>query len=361
MSDWDLMMPGMGLTAIGVAGVTISYSGIAHTFIDGMHALTGLTLFIGLIILSAGILNGGISTSNRAKATTLVIMSIVLSFAMYGFTMNSISTLGIFAGVMMIIATPAIVMAYVVMKMPKYAKAVGAIFALAAGTGIIMFVAFGLVGPQPYLLPVEVPEETVEEPEVIPAGTPVFTIKMLEGSSIQGSPDYDPEVANVPQGYVVEWINEDSVAHTATSSIDFGETFDSSLVGPGEKFGLDTTDLTIGEYEYFCIVHPWMVATLIIEEPKEAVTETVLIPEGAGVQQPGQVYYDPDLITVSIGTTVEWVNNDVAIHTSTDKNGGFDSDIIGAGESYSHTFSEDGTFDYFCIVHPWMEGIVIVE
>ena len=51
MSNWDLMMPGMGLTSIGLAGVVISYSGIAHTFIDGMHALTGLTMFIGLIFL----------------------------------------------------------------------------------------------------------------------------------------------------------------------------------------------------------------------------------------------------------------------------------------------------------------------
>ena len=66
MSNWDLMMPGMGLTSIGLAGVVISYSGIAHTFIDGMHALTGLTMFIGLIFLAAGILQGGVSTSNKS-------------------------------------------------------------------------------------------------------------------------------------------------------------------------------------------------------------------------------------------------------------------------------------------------------
>ncbi len=42
-------MPGGGLTAIGMAGLVTSYSGIAHTFIDGMHALTGLLFFIGLI------------------------------------------------------------------------------------------------------------------------------------------------------------------------------------------------------------------------------------------------------------------------------------------------------------------------
>ena len=70
MSNWELAMPGAGLTAIGLAGVVVSYSGIAHTFIDGMHALTGLTMFIGLIILSGGILEGGVSTTNRTKAVS---------------------------------------------------------------------------------------------------------------------------------------------------------------------------------------------------------------------------------------------------------------------------------------------------
>jgi len=56
MSNWDLMMPGMGLTAIGLAGVFISYSGVAHTFIDGMHALTGLTMFLFGLLLTFGVL-----------------------------------------------------------------------------------------------------------------------------------------------------------------------------------------------------------------------------------------------------------------------------------------------------------------
>ena len=58
-------MPGGGLTAIGLAGLVVSYSGITHTFIDGMHALTGLLFMFGLIIMAAGILEGGISTTNR--------------------------------------------------------------------------------------------------------------------------------------------------------------------------------------------------------------------------------------------------------------------------------------------------------
>jgi len=39
----------------------------------------------------------------------------------------------------------------------------------------------------------------------------------------------------------------------------------------------------------------------------------------------------------------------------------FDSSIIDAGNSYTHTFDSAGTFDYYCIVHPWMIGSVIVE
>ena len=90
MSNWDLLMPGMGLTGVGLADLILSYAGIAHTFIDGMHALTGLTMFVGLIVTAAGILDGGVSTSNRAKITTLVIVGISIGFGLYALgTMNS--------------------------------------------------------------------------------------------------------------------------------------------------------------------------------------------------------------------------------------------------------------------------------
>ncbi len=147
MSNWDLMMPGMGLTAIGVAGVFISYSEIAHTFVDGMHALTGLTMFFGLIFLSAGILEGGVSTSTKAKATTLVILSIVLSFGMVGVAINTISTIPVFVGIMLIIAIPAILIAYITTKFPTYAKPISIIFILASGAAIASYVGFGFVSP----------------------------------------------------------------------------------------------------------------------------------------------------------------------------------------------------------------------
>ena len=261
-------MPGGGLTAVGMAGLVISYSGIAHTFIDGMHALTGLLFFIGLIFLSAGILDGGISTSNRTKATVLVIISIVLAFGAAAFKGNESTTLPIIAGLLIMITVPGIVIAYMAMKIPQYVKPVGLIFIFAIGLGITVFFGFGILGPTGYLLP-EVVEEAVEEVvQEVPMGK-IFAISILAGSAEQGNPDYDPDTATISQGFVIEWTNNDEVMHTVTSSLDFGETFDSSILNAGERFLLDSNKLDIGSYEYMCVVHPWMVASIVIEEPVE--------------------------------------------------------------------------------------------
>lgn len=359
-------MPGMGLTAIGIAGVTLSYAGIAHTFVDGMHALTGLTLILGLIFFSAGVLEGGVSTSNRAKATTLVILSIALAFGTFAFTLSSVSSIPIFAGLLLIIVIPAVVIAYVAMKIPEYTKPVTGIFVLAAGAGIAAYVGFGLVGPDTYLISEQPIEEIKEEIGEV-AKAPVFRISILVGSSVEGAPDYEPDLAHVTKGNIIEWVNDDNTIHTATSAVDFGETFDSSMINPGDIFQLDTSSLELGEYQYLCIVHPWMTASFVLEEAKEPVKVDVSIPQGASIEQIGQIYYDPTDISISVGTTVVWTNNDNAAHTATSGSpeqgisGEFDSDLIPPGEIFEYTFDIAGTRDYFCLLHPWMQGTVTVE
>lgn len=78
--------------------------------------------------------------------------------------------------------------------------------------------------------------------------------------------------------------------------------------------------------------------------------------------------FDPDVITVAPGTTVEWKNNDKVSHTVTSGNPSdnqtgtvFDSSLISAGKEFSFTFNNPGTYNYFCQVHPWMTGEVIVS
>ncbi len=77
--------------------------------------------------------------------------------------------------------------------------------------------------------------------------------------------------------------------------------------------------------------------------------------------------FNPDVINVAPGTTVEWKNNDKVSHTVTSGNPSdnqtgtiFDSSLIASGKDFSFTFNNPGTYNYFCQVHPWMTGQVIV-
>lgn len=108
-----------------------------------------------------------------------------------------------------------------------------------------------------------------------------------------------------------------------------------------------------------------MAATTTV--PTAYAETTVSLPEGSAV--PGceetDACYIPSSVSVGVGETVTWSNDDAAAHTVTsgstaDVNGIFDSGLFMAGATFSHTFDEEGTFDYFCMVHPWMVGSVMV-
>jgi plastocyanin len=90
-------------------------------------------------------------------------------------------------------------------------------------------------------------------------------------------------------------------------------------------------------------------------------TMTITIPPGAVGLGPGA--YIPDPATISVGTTVIWVNNDSVDHTASSSTGLWESGVIPPGGSFSTTFSVVGTFSYFCRIHgaSAMSGVVIVE
>ena len=66
-------------------------------------------------------------------------------------------------------------------------------------------------------------------------------------------------------------------------------------------------------------------------------------------------------LTISVGDTVTWRNDDGAPHTTTGDDGLFDSGSLGTGAEFSHTFSEAGTFRYTCTIHPSMVATITVE
>jgi len=75
----------------------------------------------------------------------------------------------------------------------------------------------------------------------------------------------------------------------------------------------------------------------------------------------------PSTVVITAGGTVTWENTDNAAHTASSgtaaggPDGVFDSSLIMAGGSYSVTLDDEGAYPYFCMVHPWMQGTVIVE
>ncbi len=76
--------------------------------------------------------------------------------------------------------------------------------------------------------------------------------------------------------------------------------------------------------------------------------------------------YIPSKISIRQGESVTWLNEDAAFHSVTsgtyeNPNGMFDSGYLDPNESFSIKFEESGTFDYFCTLHPWMKGKVVVE
>lgn len=72
--------------------------------------------------------------------------------------------------------------------------------------------------------------------------------------------------------------------------------------------------------------------------------------------------YSVNVLTVPVGTTVTWVNDDEGqLHTSTAVDGSFDSEFLAYGETWSFTFETPGDFEYFCTPHPWMRARIVVE
>lgn len=70
--------------------------------------------------------------------------------------------------------------------------------------------------------------------------------------------------------------------------------------------------------------------------------------------------FDPASVTVKVGGTVTWTNNDSPTHTITG-DGGLDSGDVANGGTYSKTFDKAGTYKYHCTIHPNMTGEVIVQ
>ena len=70
--------------------------------------------------------------------------------------------------------------------------------------------------------------------------------------------------------------------------------------------------------------------------------------------------FSPGDVTVSVGTTVTWTNNDQEAHTVTADDHSFGSPPLSPGDKYYFTFTKPGTYHYLCTIHPFMTATVVV-
>ncbi len=72
--------------------------------------------------------------------------------------------------------------------------------------------------------------------------------------------------------------------------------------------------------------------------------------------------FEPKAVTVKVGSRVTWTQREAAEHNTVSKTGTWRSPLLTKiGEQYSFTFIKAGTYNYFCEVHPFMTGSVIVQ
>lgn len=191
------------------------------------------------------------------------------------------------------------------------------------------------------------------------------------------------------------WTNQDAVQHTVTSGSpsdpDVGSLFDSGAdvadwVAGGATYTLAFNEAVV--FPYYCRVHGAGMSGTITVTAAEAAPGAVAPPATAAPPPPSatpapaptatpapaavvsssgpatnvniQDFAHQDL-TVQVGTTVVWTNQDGAGHTTTDTQGLWDSGRLGQGGTFSFTFTEAGVFSYFCSIHRSMTAEVTVN
>lgn len=99
----------------------------------------------------------------------------------------------------------------------------------------------------------------------------------------------------------------------------------------------------------------------IVETPTN--TETNVTPSVAvlGEISITRNTFVPDSVTIKVGETVTWVNNESYAHDVVSDDGLFRSPKLATGEKFSYTFMKEGTYTYICGIHPFMHATVIVS
>ena len=105
-------------------------------------------------------------------------------------------------------------------------------------------------------------------------------------------------------------------------------------------------------------------ASLLVAAMPETLSAADTAVQG-GVQaaaiQIDNFHYTPPSLVVAPGTTVTWTNADDSPHTVREKDGKFKSAALDTDDTFSQTFAAPGEYEYFCSIHPYMTGKIVVK
>lgn len=207
---------------------------------------------------------------------------------------------------------------------------------------------------------------------------------------------FQPATLTVSAGTTVTWTNQDGVEHTTTSDQGSTVSWDSGALPQGQSYSVTFTQP--GTYTYHCAIHPFMKGTIIVQgtgsgspsptaAPPATATPTLglspsptaTIPSPPPTPTPvsrtksahktitikrvGTTYrFKPAKVTVKVGTRVTWSNRSDAPHIVAGRGSWkFVSKLFKRKHSVSFTFKKAGTYRYYCAVHPYMKGMIVVK
>jgi hypothetical protein len=172
MADWDLLTPGIGLTSIGIVGVFVSLSGIAKTFLDGMHAVSLLTLLIGMVFLTPGIFKDGFPSSKKAKLGSFITLGVLIIIGLVAAILASgqTPTIFVYIGILILISVTAAAVIFGIYRNSSKVKLYLTSFVGAVIIGIISFSILGMQLQNPEA------DSQVKKEEIIADQKPVTDI-----------------------------------------------------------------------------------------------------------------------------------------------------------------------------------------
>ena len=202
------------------------------------------------------------------------------------------------------------------------------------------------------------------------SNTTIINIQPGSGIASSAKP-LSPTILHLHKGDTVTWVNNDNANHSIASLL-----FDSGIIWPkGSNRGDSSFSHTfnqIGTIVYVDRLHPYLGGVIYVDVPitqRELLSTTtsfvnvkIEMPQNAAYQNNYGGFFIPASTQVPVGTKVTWSNKDYVAHTATSADGHtFDTKTVLPGTSLTVTLQHKGVFPYYCKIHPWMLGTILVS